>query len=264
MKTGKVSYNYKLVANHYYNPRISQFYATDPLAEKYPNFSPYTYTADNPVMLVDPDGRKTSPIYDTNGNFLGTDDKGLKGEPIIMNKYHFKQGMAHNEAKIYNLGQNFLSEKNYKKFITHFNKLPERPDYDGYLTFYDAIKWYNTGNGKPLFIDISKLDFKSSKLSSADFKNKNELMVNFFVLDTNKKALHRPARNQNLGAVFGTLTIKYLGNGKVDLVKNKNGLIDIFDFRNQRFEKIADYLYPGEGVSFKIFGYGGPGEIWKK
>jgi len=58
MKTGKVSYNYILVANRYYNPRISQFYATDPLAEKYPNFSPYTYTADNPVMLVDPTGMK--------------------------------------------------------------------------------------------------------------------------------------------------------------------------------------------------------------
>ena len=27
------------------------------LAEKYPNFSPYSYTADNPVMLVDPDRR---------------------------------------------------------------------------------------------------------------------------------------------------------------------------------------------------------------
>ncbi len=60
------------------------------------------------------------------------------------------------------------------------------------------------------------------------------------------------------------LIIKYLGNGKVDLIKNKNGLIDKFDFRNPRFEKIADYLYPGEGVSFKIFGYGGSGEIWKK
>jgi len=43
MKTGKVSYNYILVANRYYNPRISQFYATDPLAEKYPGMSPYTY-----------------------------------------------------------------------------------------------------------------------------------------------------------------------------------------------------------------------------
>jgi len=60
MKTGNISYNYnyRLVANRYYNPRISQFYATDPLAEKYPNFSPYTYTADNPVMLVDPTGMK--------------------------------------------------------------------------------------------------------------------------------------------------------------------------------------------------------------
>ena len=59
MKISNVSYNYNniLVANRYYNPRISRFYATDPLAEKYPGMSPYTYTADNPVMLVDPDGR---------------------------------------------------------------------------------------------------------------------------------------------------------------------------------------------------------------
>ncbi len=59
MKTSSVSYNcnYKSVANRYYNPRISQFYVTDPLVEKYPGFSPYTYTADNPVMLVDPDGK---------------------------------------------------------------------------------------------------------------------------------------------------------------------------------------------------------------
>ncbi len=47
----------------YYNPRISQFYAIDPLAEKYSGMSPYTYTADNPVMLTDPDG-------DGRGNYL--------------------------------------------------------------------------------------------------------------------------------------------------------------------------------------------------
>jgi len=41
----------------YYNPFLPQWLSTtDPLAEKYPNFSPYTYTADNPVMLVDPKG----------------------------------------------------------------------------------------------------------------------------------------------------------------------------------------------------------------
>ena len=46
-----INYNYILVANRYYNPRISRFYAIDPLAEKYPGFSPYAYTADNPVMI---------------------------------------------------------------------------------------------------------------------------------------------------------------------------------------------------------------------
>ena len=53
MKISNVSYNYNyiLVANRYYNPRISRFYATDSLTEKYPGMSPYTSTADNPVMI---------------------------------------------------------------------------------------------------------------------------------------------------------------------------------------------------------------------
>ncbi len=81
MKISNISYNYNysLVANHYYNPRISQFYATDPLAEKYPGINPYVYTADNPVMLVDPDGldwyknNKTGEItwFDGNGKQKG-------------------------------------------------------------------------------------------------------------------------------------------------------------------------------------------------
>jgi len=30
----------------------------DPMADKYPSMSAYMYTAGNPVMLVDPDGRR--------------------------------------------------------------------------------------------------------------------------------------------------------------------------------------------------------------
>ena len=42
----------------YYDPVVSRWLSIDPLAERYPGFSPYNYTANNPVMLVDPDGRK--------------------------------------------------------------------------------------------------------------------------------------------------------------------------------------------------------------
>ena len=41
----------------YYNSDLSIWLSVDPLVDKYPNLSPYTYCANNPVRLVDPDGR---------------------------------------------------------------------------------------------------------------------------------------------------------------------------------------------------------------
>ena len=41
----------------YYDPRVSLWLNVDPLAEKYPHVSPYTYTLNNPIKFIDPDGR---------------------------------------------------------------------------------------------------------------------------------------------------------------------------------------------------------------
>ncbi|WP_181042778.1 RHS repeat domain-containing protein [Apibacter adventoris] len=38
----------------YYNPKESVWLSVDPLAEKYPNVSPYTYTFQNPIKFIDP------------------------------------------------------------------------------------------------------------------------------------------------------------------------------------------------------------------
>ena len=42
----------------YYNPRVSLWLNVDPLAEKYPSWSPYVYCKNAPVTHVDPDGRE--------------------------------------------------------------------------------------------------------------------------------------------------------------------------------------------------------------
>jgi hypothetical protein len=42
----------------YYDADISVWLSVDPLSDKYPSMSAYMYCAGNPVMLVDPDGRK--------------------------------------------------------------------------------------------------------------------------------------------------------------------------------------------------------------
>ncbi len=39
-------------------PDDKKFLSVDPLSDKYPNTSPYAYCNNNPVMLVDPDGRE--------------------------------------------------------------------------------------------------------------------------------------------------------------------------------------------------------------
>ncbi|KGO87064.1 hypothetical protein Q765_07580 [Flavobacterium rivuli WB 3.3-2 = DSM 21788] len=41
----------------YYDPRTSIWLSTDPLMEKYPNVNPYVYCVQNPINLIDPDGR---------------------------------------------------------------------------------------------------------------------------------------------------------------------------------------------------------------
>ena len=44
--------------SRYYNSDLSVWLSVDPMASKYPSLSPYTYCADNPVKLVDPDGER--------------------------------------------------------------------------------------------------------------------------------------------------------------------------------------------------------------
>ena len=42
----------------HYHPTLSIWLSVDPMADKYPSTSPYAYCADNPVRLVDEDGRE--------------------------------------------------------------------------------------------------------------------------------------------------------------------------------------------------------------
>tara|TARA_R110001592_G_scaffold69489_5_gene213279 strand:+ start:4331 stop:5335 length:1005 start_codon:yes stop_codon:yes gene_type:complete len=47
----------------YYDPKISVWLSVDPLAHEYQGLSPYNFVANNPIMLVDPDGRKIVNPY---------------------------------------------------------------------------------------------------------------------------------------------------------------------------------------------------------
>ena len=50
-----------LLARHY-NPNFSIWLSVDPMSDKYPSTSPYTYCGNNPVKLVDPNGEAIGDV----------------------------------------------------------------------------------------------------------------------------------------------------------------------------------------------------------
>ena len=167
-----------------YLPDICRWTTIDPLAEKYYNISPYAFCHNNPVNYVDNLGK--SPIYSNNGLFLGTDDKGISGSYIIIDKKFFKQGMPHSQAQK-NLYLGNISPNSYRKIWRHHANLVNRPDFDGYVTISEGIKWAkdhpnalkNPTPDNTLYIDASKLDFGS--LSTSDFAKVGEkTKINLF------------------------------------------------------------------------------------
>jgi len=223
------------------DPQVGKWWAIDPLAGKFPWQSPYVAMDDNPILKTDPTGMAASPIYDLEGNFLGTDNQGLQGQAIVMNKADFTQGMEHAEAEKKDLG--FAALKDYDKSIVklwnNFNGLKNRPDYDGFVTIQEGVDWAKSHPGalqnptleNMLYIDASKLDF--GNITTADFKNGvgKSSPINLF-----------NAGNVTASASNATLRATVYALGRVDMtLLDNNGTVSIVNDFNKPFGRATDY-----------------------
>ena len=65
------SFQFSPPSARYYNSALSIWLSVDPMSDKYPSTSPYTYCANNPVKLVDPNGED----WYQNGTYYYWSDK---------------------------------------------------------------------------------------------------------------------------------------------------------------------------------------------
>ncbi|HOB26602.1 MAG TPA: RHS repeat-associated core domain-containing protein [Bacteroidales bacterium] len=104
--------SYTYFGARYYDSELSGWLSVDPMSDKYPSLSPYAYCANNPIILIDPDGRAWKPTtsddkpngyvwvpeeqsYDDNGNLL----EGLYHQAIF-----FTENYTFDENSNYNMG----------------------------------------------------------------------------------------------------------------------------------------------------------------
>ena len=233
-----------------YDPAYCLFTQMDPLAEKYPHLNPYVYCAGNPVRFVDPDGK--NPIFNRKGVFLGVDDWGMKGDALFfdMEEKDFTFKYSHEEALKKNLGVNSLLNDDAKElYLNTYNHLPNRPDWDGYITLQEANDWYRNGNGQPLFADFCQIDMSSFISLGDKFAGKRYTFNLLWIYGATNDAL-----------VYGNLTFTRLPNDKVRAER------DIYDFDMHPWKSLRSIvrnietyignIVAGRGKGFPIYFYG--------
>jgi len=222
-------------------------FSVNPMYGYYP-ISPYAYVLNNPIKYTDPTGMY--PVYDPEGNLIGTDDNGLQGHAIIMNKDNFKQGMSYKDAMKHNLGLEGLSNQDaIDRYTTSFEGLKDRPDWKGHITLEEANDWYQNGNGQPLFVDLSKIDL--SGIVSLGEKYVGQ--VKTFNLLFNSGSL-------NDGLVHGNITLKRYPNHTVRAYSDEYNF-KMHSWKNplnwgRNAETIIGGWVAGQGIPYEMNIYG--------
>jgi RHS repeat-associated protein len=151
----------------FYDPKISIWLSVDPLAEAFPNWNPYNYCMQNPINMIDPDGRSASPIYGLDGKYLGNDSEGFSGEVLFMDEKIFRllapggtdmngdTNISHETAKQYSQSLSQVIGKNPQSTFTQqtLNMINDAITDVSNKTGYDTGKLHNGKVSSSYFVD---------------------------------------------------------------------------------------------------------------
>jgi len=93
----------------YYDPKGSLWLNVDPLAEDFPSWTPYHYCHNNPIVLIDPDGRSADWYQSESGALLWKDEN--------------KQQITVNGEKFNNVGTSASIGTGDRNYINYYQNV---------------------------------------------------------------------------------------------------------------------------------------------
>ena len=117
-KEKDVETGYGYFGARYYDSGLSIWLSVDPMSDKYPSMSPYNYCANNPVILVDPDGRDIY-TFDETGKLIDQckDETGFDQVNIIKTDGTLTEGDKYSYGTITNEFSEELIQKTGNKIV---------------------------------------------------------------------------------------------------------------------------------------------------
>ena len=176
-----------------YDGRIGRWLSVDPLADKYPSHAPYIFSANNPVLVLDVDGRDwiISTSIDSKGNKTVTIKLtaaivNTSGTAVDLNKFK--------AAVISQLKTNF--EKISYREVTQYTQTPNKSRLDGVTTGTGMIPSDFVNVSVKFDYDIRVVTNKEQQFDTNPFTTSNGLTTTnpnpFIAKDPNYTDTRRP------------------------------------------------------------------------
>ncbi len=154
-----------------YDPALGRWMNMDPLAEKYNPISPYTYVGNNPVNIIDPDGRDfvISIKKDEEGNISITISTTIHvyGEGVTKNSFEYLKKTSN---KVYN--KENVSVKNEDGTTTSIGFDVSYELHDNEESAKEAVE--SSPGDNLLRLDKSLIDVENDQWTFYSFNDNNE------------------------------------------------------------------------------------------
>lgn len=239
----------------HYNSALSIWLSVDPMADKYPGTSPYTYCANNPVRLVDPDGR--DPIYGRNfwGKIkkIGDDGKANNRAYLVKGKVkkdvksstrndQFYEGSLEASEEVMHIPTGFILQRvqeTVKNVMESGAVAEQQVEYGGHALKgqNDAVIW---DPGEPMVIQEIKNGY-IKRWSIEPFVKDGAKLYNFKLSDMefywhvqptddfpSTSDINHDTRYRDKGKYSGTTFVIGVENGRVTFYKGDKLLIRIY------------------------------------
>ena len=156
-------YNY---GARYYDPSISVFMSADPLADKYPGWTPYHYVHNNPLRFIDPTGMKIVPAGDEEASALAEYRNAIDDKVNSFYKMADKKGWSQDKIS------SEAANNPYVQIQTELNDLEDSEEIFR-IRMGDNIS--NPKGGGNLYYNVENKEFDVNLSNKGDFSNMQKL-----------------------------------------------------------------------------------------